>query len=167
MTHKGSKVLDFIISDQEKTYREFLKIREQLRFEGIGKQHYYHNQENNKYHEPLRGREKVEAKLFVSGLDSNSQKTRKKEELKKIDKPLKEYGALLKADTTGAVVKDIRSSTDFLQGYRDTNSINSVVGFNDEMSIKEIVALMKKIESTSMINKWEHYHMKLNVEPYL
>lgn len=95
------------------------------------------------------------------------QKTRKKEELKKIDKSLKEYGALLKADTTGAVVKDIRSSTDFLQGYRDTNSINSVVGFNDEMSIKEIVALMKKIESTSMINKWEHYHMKLNVEPYL
>ncbi|HHR5887065.1 TPA: TcdA/TcdB catalytic glycosyltransferase domain-containing protein [Providencia alcalifaciens] len=144
VTHKGSKVLDFIISDQEKTYREFLGIREQLRFERIGEQRYYYNQDNNKHHEPLRGREKVEAKLFVSGLDSNNQKNKKKEELKKIEKYLKEYGEILKVDTTKAVVNDIRASKDFLQGYRDADASRNVAGFKDEMNIKEIVTLMKK-----------------------
>ncbi|ETS99291.1 hydrogenase (plasmid) [Providencia sp. PROV188] len=147
VTHKGSKVLDFIISDQEKTYRELLGIREQLRFEGIGEQRYYYNQDNTKHHEPLRGREKVEAKLFVSGLDSNNQKNRKKEELKKIEKYLKEYGELLKADTTGPVVKDIRTSNDFLQGYSDADAIRNITGFKSEMNIKEIVELMKKNRS--------------------
>ncbi|HHR6147132.1 TPA: TcdA/TcdB catalytic glycosyltransferase domain-containing protein [Providencia alcalifaciens] len=143
VTHKGSKVLDYIISNQEKIYREILGIREQLRFDEIGEQRYYYNPEN-KHHELLRGREKVEAKLFVSGLDSKNQKTRKKEELKKIKKYLKEYGNLLKADTTKAVVKDIRASNDFLNGYRDADAINNVAGFKDEMNIKEIVELMKK-----------------------
>lgn len=147
VTHKGSKVLDFIISDQEKTYRELLGIREQLRFEGIGEQRYYYNQDNTKHHEPLRGREKVEAKLFVSGLDSNNQKNRKKEELKKIEKYLKEYGELLKADTTGSVVKDIRTSNDFLQGYSNADAIRNIAGFKSEMNIKEIVELMKKNRS--------------------
>ncbi|HEF8785862.1 TPA: DUF3491 domain-containing protein [Providencia alcalifaciens] len=144
VTHKGSKVLDYIISDQEKIYRELIGIREQLRYEGVEEQRYYYNQENYKHHEPLRGHEKVEAKLFASGLDSNNQKNRKKEELKKIEKYLKEYGEILKADTTKAVVKDIRTSNDFLQGYRDANAISTVSGFKDEMNIKEIVGLMKK-----------------------
>ncbi|CAG9435796.1 TcdA/TcdB catalytic glycosyltransferase domain-containing protein [Providencia alcalifaciens] len=152
VTHKGSRVLDYIISDQEKTYRELLGIREQLRYEGVGEQRHYYNQENYKHHEPLRGREKVETKLFVSGLDSNTQKNRKKEELKDIEKYLKEYGALLQADTTGAVVKDIRATNDFLQGYRDADASSNIAGFKDEMNIKDIVELMAK-KRTQLNNK--------------
>ncbi|HCE1798303.1 TPA: DUF3491 domain-containing protein [Vibrio parahaemolyticus] len=143
-THKGSQVLDFIISEQERIYRELLNIREQLRTEEAGEQHYYHNPENHKHDQPLRGREKVEAKLFVSGLESDSQKNRKKEKFKKVAKYLKEYGELLKPDTSGPTVKDIRATTDFLQGYSDANASISVDGFKDNMSIKEIVTLMKK-----------------------
>ncbi|TOG13645.1 hypothetical protein CGJ07_24795, partial [Vibrio parahaemolyticus] len=87
--------LDFIISEQERIYRELLDIREQLRTEGAGEQHYYHNPENHKHDQPLRGREKVEAKIFVSGLESDSQKNRKKEKFKKVEKYLKEYVELL------------------------------------------------------------------------
>ncbi|MDZ5117897.1 DUF3491 domain-containing protein [Vibrio parahaemolyticus] len=143
-THKGSKVTDFVISGQEKAYREISEIREQLRTEGIREQHYYYNPNNNEQSDPLRGREKVEAKLFVSDLESNDKKARKKEVLKDLDKDLKEYGKFLAPKEKGVKHKDIRATEDFLEGYSAGDAVSSVSGFRDEMNIKEIVDLMKK-----------------------
>ncbi len=143
-THKGSKVTDFVISGQEKAYREIFEIREQLRTEGIREQHYYYNPNNNEQSDPLRGREKVEAKLFVSDLESNDKKARKKEVLKDLDKDLKEYGKFLAPEEKGVKHKDIRATEDFLEGYSAGDAVSSVSGFRDEMNIKEIVDLMKK-----------------------
>lgn len=143
-THKGSKVTDFVISGQENAYREILEIREQLRTEGIREQHYYYNPNNNEQSDPLRGREKVEAKLFVSDLESDDKKARKKEVLKDLDKDLKEYGKFLAPEEKGVKRKDIRATEDFLVGYSAGDAVSSVSGFRDEMNIKEIVDLMKK-----------------------
>ncbi|WP_324293825.1 TcdA/TcdB catalytic glycosyltransferase domain-containing protein, partial [Vibrio parahaemolyticus] len=143
-THKGSKVTDFVISGQENAYREIFEIREQLRTEGIREQHYYYNPNNNEQSDPLRGREKVEAKLFVSDLESNDKKARKKEVLKDLDKDLKEYGKFLAPEEKGVKHKDIRATEGFLEGYRAGDAESSVSGFMDEMNIKEIVGLMKK-----------------------
>ncbi|EJG1616708.1 toxin B, partial [Vibrio parahaemolyticus] len=143
-THKGSKVTDFVISGQENAYREIFEIREQLRTEGIREQHYYYNPNNNEQSDPLRGREKVEAKLFVSDLESNDKKARKKEVLKDLDKDLKEYGKFLAPEEKGVKHKDIRATEGFLEGYSAGDAESSVSGFMDEMNIKEIVGLMKK-----------------------
>ncbi|THE57910.1 TcdA/TcdB catalytic glycosyltransferase domain-containing protein [Vibrio parahaemolyticus] len=143
-THKGSKVTDFVISGQENAYREIFEIREQLRTEGIREQHYYYNPNNNEQSDPLRGREKVEAKLFVSDLESNDKKARKKEVLKDLDKDLKEYGKFLAPEEKGVKHKDIRATEGFLEGYSAGDAVSSVSGFRDEMNIKEIVGLMKK-----------------------
>ncbi|WP_154124841.1 TcdA/TcdB catalytic glycosyltransferase domain-containing protein [Grimontia hollisae] len=143
-THKGSKVTDFVTSGQDNAYREIFNIREQLRTEGISEHHYYHNPNNNEQSDPLRGREKVEAKLFASDLESNDKKARKKEVLKDLDKDLKEYGQFLTSEEKGVKRKDIRASDEFLKGYSDGNAVSSVSGFRDEMNIKEIVDLMKK-----------------------
>ncbi|EHP3974765.1 toxin B, partial [Vibrio parahaemolyticus] len=142
--HKGSKVTDFVISGQENAYREIFEIREQLRTEGIREQHYYYNPNNNEQSDPLRGREKVEAKLFVSDLESNDKKARKKEVLKDLDKDLKEYGKFLAPEEKGVKHKDIRATEGFLEGYSAGDAVSSVSGFRDEMNIKEIVGLMKK-----------------------
>ncbi|WP_411062500.1 TcdA/TcdB catalytic glycosyltransferase domain-containing protein [Vibrio parahaemolyticus] len=143
-THKGSKVTDFVISGQENAYREIFEIREQLRTEGIREQHYYYNPNHNEQSDPLRGREKVEAKLFVSDLESNDKKARKKEVLKDLDKDLKEYGKFLAPEEKGVKHKDIRATEGFLEGYSAGDAVSSVSGFRDEMNIKEIVGLMKK-----------------------
>lgn len=133
-----------MISGQENAYREIFEIREQLRTEGIREQHYYYNPNNNEQSDPLRGREKVEAKLFVSDLESNDKKARKKEVLKDLDKDLKEYGKFLAPEEKGVKHKDIRATEGFLEGYSAGDAESSVSGFMDEMNIKEIVGLMKK-----------------------
>ncbi|ETT04765.1 TPA: TcdA/TcdB catalytic glycosyltransferase domain-containing protein [Providencia alcalifaciens] len=143
-THKESKVMDFVILGQDKAYQEIWSIREQLIREGIGTQYHYHNSDNNDNSEPLRGREKVEAKLFVSDLESNDIKSRKKENLKTLEKDLKEYGKLLTVENQGVKKKDIRANQEFLKGYKDSNAINSVSEFKRDMNIKDIISLMKK-----------------------
>lgn len=142
-THKESKVMDFVIAGQENTYREILGIREQLRTEGIGEQRAFYNPNNDSL-EPLRGSEKVESKLFVSDLESNEKKSRKKEILKSLDKDLKEYGQLLTVENQGVKKKDIRATQNFLKGYKEGNAINNIFGFKEEMNIHDIVSLMKK-----------------------
>ncbi|HHR5829468.1 TPA: TcdA/TcdB catalytic glycosyltransferase domain-containing protein [Providencia alcalifaciens] len=143
VTHKDSKVMDFVIAGQENTYREILGLREQLRTEGTGEQRAFYNPNNNSL-EPLRGNEKVESKLFVSDLESNEKKSRKKEILKSLDKDLKEYGQLLTVENQGVKKKDIRATQNFLKGYKEGNAINNISGFKEEMNIHEIVSLMKK-----------------------
>lgn len=143
VTHKDSKVMDFVIAGQENTYREILGLREQLRTEGTGEQRAFYNPNNNSL-EPLRGNEKVESKLFVSDLESNEKKSRKKEILKSLDKDLKEYGQLLTVENQGVKKKDIRANQNFLKGYKEGNAINNISGFKEEMNIHEIVSLMKK-----------------------
>ncbi len=147
-THKGSKVMDFVIEGQNHAYQEIWGIREQLRREDVGKQHFYYNPNNNDHLEPLRAREKVEAKLFVSDLESNDAKSRKKENLKTLEKDLKEYGKLLALEENGIKKKDIRVTQEFLKGYKDSNAINNVPEFKRDMNIKNIISLMKKQEKT-------------------
>ncbi|EUD11672.1 TcdA/TcdB catalytic glycosyltransferase domain-containing protein [Providencia alcalifaciens] len=145
-THKGSRVMDFVIDGQKHAYQEIWGIREQLRREDIGKQHSYYNPNNNDHLEPLRAREKVEAKLFVSDLESNDMKLRKKENLKTLEKDLTEYGKLLALEENGVKKKDIRATPEFLKGYKDSNAVNSIPEFKREMNIKNIISLMKKYE---------------------
>lgn len=140
-THKGSRASDFIMSGQDEKYREILGIREQLRTEKIKEQDYYHNRDNQ--YSFRREREKMEATLFVSGLENDDKKKSQKENLNYLEKPMKEYLKLLYPENISDSKDDIRGNIDFLQGYKDGNAVDIVPGFQNTMKAKDIVLLMK------------------------
>ncbi|EOJ4717282.1 TcdA/TcdB catalytic glycosyltransferase domain-containing protein [Escherichia albertii] len=140
-THKGSRASEFIMSGQDEAYREILGIREHLRTEKIKEQDYYHNGDNQ--NSLQREREKIEAALFVSGMENDDKKKHQKQKLNDLEKPMKEYFKLLYAENVSDSKEGIRNNVNFLQGYKDGNAVDIVSGFRNTMEAKDIVLLIK------------------------
>ncbi|WP_059274216.1 TcdA/TcdB catalytic glycosyltransferase domain-containing protein [Escherichia albertii] len=140
-THKGSRASDFIMMGQDEAYREIFGIREQLRTEKIKNQIYY---SGDSQYSLQREREKMEATLFVLGVENDDKKKSQKEKLNDLEKTMKEYFKLLHVDSVSDTKDDIRGNVDFLQGYKDRNAADIVCNFQHSMEVKDIVLLMKK-----------------------
>ncbi|EIV8493479.1 MARTX multifunctional-autoprocessing repeats-in-toxin holotoxin RtxA [Vibrio vulnificus] len=131
-----------LLTDNEGLGEEGEKLRAKLAIAGYnvtGEQTFYGHEASNR----LMGQY---ADQIVSGLFNAEQAAVEAGEvLKGLEKDFKRYGDALKPDTSvPGKAKDIRTTKDFLNGYKNDHAKDIVDGFRSEMSIKQLVDLFVK-----------------------
>ncbi|EHU9516998.1 MARTX multifunctional-autoprocessing repeats-in-toxin holotoxin RtxA [Vibrio vulnificus] len=131
-----------LLTDNEGLGEEGEKLRAKLAIAGYnvtGEQTFYGHEASNR----LMGQY---ADQIVSGLFNAEQAAVEAVEvLKGLEKDFKRYGDALKPDTSvPGKAKDIRTTKDFLNGYKNDHAKDIVDGFRSEMSIKQLVDLFVK-----------------------
>ncbi|EOZ0746504.1 MARTX multifunctional-autoprocessing repeats-in-toxin holotoxin RtxA [Vibrio vulnificus] len=131
-----------LLTDNEGLGEEGEKLRAKLAIAGYnvtGEQTFYGHEASNR----LMGQY---ADQIVSGLFNAEQAAVEAGEvLKGLEKDFKRYGDALKPDTSvPGKSKDIRTTKDFLNGYRNDHAKEIVDGFRSDMSIKQLVDLFVK-----------------------
>ncbi|ENL1172454.1 MARTX multifunctional-autoprocessing repeats-in-toxin holotoxin RtxA [Vibrio vulnificus] len=131
-----------LLTDNEGLGEEGEKLRAKLAIAGYnvtGEQTFYGHEASNR----LMGQY---ADQIVSGLFNAEQAAVEAGEvLKGLEKDFKRYGDALKPDTSvPGKSKDIRTTKDFLNGYKNDHAKDIVDGFRSDMSIKQLVDLFVK-----------------------
>lgn len=131
-----------LLTDNEGLGEEGEKLRAKLAIAGYnvtGEQTFYGHEASNR----LMGQY---ADQIVSGLFNAEQAAVEAGEvLKGLEKDFKRYGDALKPDTSvPGKSKDIRTTKDFLNGYKNDHAKAIVDGFRSDMSIKQLVDLFVK-----------------------
>ncbi|RZP55305.1 MARTX multifunctional-autoprocessing repeats-in-toxin holotoxin RtxA [Vibrio vulnificus] len=131
-----------LLTDNEGLGEEGEKLRAKLAIAGYnvtGEQTFYGHEASNR----LMGQYTDQ---IVSGLFNAEQAAVEAGEvLKGLEKDFKRYGDALKPDTSvPGKAKDIRTTKDFLNGYKNDHAKDIVDGFRSEMSIKQLVDLFVK-----------------------
>ncbi|HAS8179021.1 MARTX multifunctional-autoprocessing repeats-in-toxin holotoxin RtxA [Vibrio vulnificus] len=131
-----------LLTDNEGLGEEGEKLRAKLAIAGYnvtGEQTFYGHEASNR----LMGQY---ADQIVSGLFNAEQAAVEAGEvLKGLEKDFKRYGDALKPDTSvPGKAKDIRTTKDFLNGYKNDHAKEIVDGFHSDMSIKQLVDLFVK-----------------------
>ncbi|HAS6234208.1 TPA: MARTX multifunctional-autoprocessing repeats-in-toxin holotoxin RtxA [Vibrio vulnificus] len=131
-----------LLTDNEGLGEEGEKLRAKLAIAGYnvtGEQTFYGHEASNR----LMGQY---ADQIVSGLFNAEQAAvQAGEVLKGLEKDFKRYGDALKPDTSvPGKSKDIRTTKDFLNGYKNDHAKEIVDGFRSDMSIKQLVDLFVK-----------------------
>lgn len=131
-----------LLTDNEGLGEEGEKLRAKLAIAGYnvtGEQTFYGHEASNR----LMGQY---ADQIVSGLFNAEQAAVEAGEvLKGLEKDFKRYGDALKPDTSvPGKSKDIRTTKDFLNGYKNDHAKEIVDGFRSDMSIKQLVDLFVK-----------------------
>ncbi|MCU8209482.1 MARTX multifunctional-autoprocessing repeats-in-toxin holotoxin RtxA [Vibrio vulnificus] len=131
-----------LLTDNEGLGEEGEKLRAKLAIAGYnvtGEQTFYGHEASNR----LMGQY---ADQIVSGLFNAEQAAVEAGEvLKGLEKDFKRYGDALKPDTSvPGKAKDIRTTKDFLNGYKNDHAKEIVDGFRSDMSIKQLVDLFVK-----------------------
>lgn len=131
-----------LLTDDEGLGEEGEKLRAKLAIAGYnvtGEQTFYGHEASNR----LMGQY---ADQIVSGLFNAEQAAVEAGEvLKGLEKDFKRYGDALKPDTSvPGKSKDIRTTKDFLNGYKNDHAKEIVDGFRSDMSIKQLVDLFVK-----------------------
>ncbi|EGR1513326.1 MARTX multifunctional-autoprocessing repeats-in-toxin holotoxin RtxA [Vibrio vulnificus] len=131
-----------LLTDNEGLGEEGEKLRAKLAIAGYnvtGEQTFYGHEASNR----LMGQY---ADQIVSGLFNAEQAAVEAGEvLKGLEKDFKRYGDALKPDTSvPGKAKDIRTTKDFLNGYKNDHAKDIVDGFHSDMSIKQLVDLFVK-----------------------
>ncbi|AXN03834.1 MARTX multifunctional-autoprocessing repeats-in-toxin holotoxin RtxA [Vibrio anguillarum] len=131
-----------LLTDNEGLGEEGEKLRAKLAIAGYnvtGEQTFYGLEASNR----LMGQY---ADQIVSGLFNAEQAAVEAGEvLKGLEKDFKRYGDALKPDTSvPGKSKDIRTTKDFLNGYKNDHAKEIVDGFRSDMSIKQLVDLFVK-----------------------
>ncbi|EHH0793638.1 MARTX multifunctional-autoprocessing repeats-in-toxin holotoxin RtxA [Vibrio vulnificus] len=131
-----------LLTDNEGLGEEGEKLRAKLAIAGYnvtGEQTFYGHEASNR----LMGQYTDQ---IVSGLFNAEQAAVEAGEvLKGLEKDFKRYGDALKPDTSvPGKAKDIRTTKDFLNGYKNDHAKDIVDGFHSEMSIKQLVDLFVK-----------------------
>ncbi|HAT8527219.1 TPA: MARTX multifunctional-autoprocessing repeats-in-toxin holotoxin RtxA [Vibrio vulnificus] len=131
-----------LLTDNEGLGEEGEKLRAKLAIAGYnvtGEQTFYGHEASNR----LMGQY---ADQIVSGLFNAEQAAVEAGEvLKGLEKDFKRYGDALKPDTSvPGKPKDIRTTKDFLNGYKNDHAKEIVDGFRSDMSIKQLVDLFVK-----------------------
>ncbi|MEJ3599736.1 MARTX multifunctional-autoprocessing repeats-in-toxin holotoxin RtxA [Vibrio vulnificus] len=131
-----------LLTDNGGLGEEGEKLRAKLAIAGYnvtGEQTFYGHEASNR----LMGQY---ADQIVSGLFNAEQAAVEAGEvLKGLEKDFKRYGDALKPDTSvPGKAKDIRTTKDFLNGYKNDHAKDIVDGFHSEMSIKQLVDLFVK-----------------------
>ncbi|HAS6061713.1 TPA: MARTX multifunctional-autoprocessing repeats-in-toxin holotoxin RtxA [Vibrio vulnificus] len=131
-----------LLTDNEGLGEEGEKLRAKLAIAGYnvtGEQTFYGHGASNR----LMGQY---ADQIVSGLFNAEQAAVEAGEvLKGLEKDFKRYGDALKPDTSvPGKSKDIRTTKDFLNGYKNDHAKEIVDGFRSDMSIKQLVDLFVK-----------------------
>ncbi|ELG4785062.1 MARTX multifunctional-autoprocessing repeats-in-toxin holotoxin RtxA [Vibrio vulnificus] len=131
-----------LLTDNEGLGEEGEKLRAKLAIAGYnvtGEQTFYGHEASNR----LMGQYTDQ---IVSGLFNAEQAAVEAGEvLKGLEKDFKRYGDALKPDTSvPGKAKDIRTTKDFLNGYKNDHAKAIVDGFRSDMSIKQLVDLFVK-----------------------
>ncbi|NNN97924.1 MARTX multifunctional-autoprocessing repeats-in-toxin holotoxin RtxA [Vibrio sp. B1-2] len=131
-----------LLTDNEGLGEEGEKLRAKLAIAGYnvtGEQTFYGHEASNR----LMGQY---ADQIVSGLFNAEQAAVEAGEvLKGLEKDFKRYGDALKPDmSVPGKSKDIRTTKDFLNGYKNDHAKEIVDGFRSDMSIKQLVDLFVK-----------------------
>lgn len=131
-----------LLTDNEGLGKEGEKLRAKLAISGynvMGEQTFYGHEASNRLMSQY-------ADQIVSGLFNAEQAAVDAGEvLKGLEKDFKRYGDALKPDTSVVGnAKDIRTTKDFLNGYKNDHAKNIVDGFSSDMSIKQLVDLFVK-----------------------
>ncbi|HAS8554576.1 TPA: MARTX multifunctional-autoprocessing repeats-in-toxin holotoxin RtxA [Vibrio vulnificus] len=131
-----------LLTDNEGLGEEGEKLRAKLAIAGYnvtGEQTFYGHEASNR----LMGQYTDQ---IVSGLFNAEQAAVEAGEvLKGLEKDFKRYGDALKPDTTvPGKAKDIRTTKDFLNGYKNDHAKEIVDGFRSDMNIKQLVDLFVK-----------------------
>ncbi|HAS6079338.1 MARTX multifunctional-autoprocessing repeats-in-toxin holotoxin RtxA [Vibrio vulnificus] len=131
-----------LLTDNEGLGEEGEKLRAKLAIAGYnvtGEQTFYGHEASNR----LMGQY---ADQIVSGLFNAEQAAVEAGEvLKGLEKDFKRYGDALKPDTSvPGKSKDIRTTKDFLNGYKNDHAKEIIDGFRSDMSIKQLVDLFVK-----------------------
>ncbi|HFQ4937651.1 TPA: MARTX multifunctional-autoprocessing repeats-in-toxin holotoxin RtxA [Vibrio vulnificus] len=131
-----------LLTDNEGLGEEGEKLRAKLAIAGYnvtGEQTFYGHEASKR----LMGQY---ADQIVSGLFNAEQAAVEAGEvLKGLEKDFKRYGDALKPDTSvPGKSKDIRTTKDFLNGYKNDHAKEIVDGFRSDMSIKQLVDLFVK-----------------------
>ncbi|NGZ63187.1 MARTX multifunctional-autoprocessing repeats-in-toxin holotoxin RtxA [Vibrio aestuarianus subsp. cardii] len=131
-----------LLTDNEGLGEEGEKLRAKLAIAGYnvtGEQTFYGHEASNR----LMGQYTDQ---IVSGLFNAEQAAVEAGEvLKGLEKDFKRYGDALKPDTSvPGKSKDIRTTKDFLNGYKNDHAKEIVDGFRSDMSIKQLVDLFVK-----------------------
>ncbi|MCU8560056.1 MARTX multifunctional-autoprocessing repeats-in-toxin holotoxin RtxA [Vibrio vulnificus] len=131
-----------LLTDNEGLGEEGEKLRAKLAIAGYnvtGEQTFYGHEASNR----LMGQYTDQ---IVSGLFNAEQAAVEAGEvLKGLEKDFKRYGDALKPDTSvPGKAKDIRTTKDFLNGYKNDHAKEIVDGFHSDMSIKQLVDLFVK-----------------------
>ncbi|HAT8487085.1 TPA: MARTX multifunctional-autoprocessing repeats-in-toxin holotoxin RtxA [Vibrio vulnificus] len=131
-----------LLTDNEGLGEEGEKLRAKLAIAGYnvtGEQTFYGHEASNR----LMGQY---ADQIVFGLFNAEQAAVEAGEvLKGLEKDFKRYGDALKPDTSvPGKSKDIRTTKDFLNGYKNDHAKEIVDGFRSDMSIKQLVDLFVK-----------------------
>ncbi|OJI24929.1 Toxin A [Vibrio vulnificus] len=131
-----------LLTDNEGLGEEGEKLRAKLAIAGYnvtGEQTFYGHEASNR----LMGQYTDQ---IVSGLFNAEQAAVEAGEvLKGLEKDFKRYGDALKPDTSvPGKAKDIRTTKDFLNGYKNDHAKEIVDGFRSDMNIKQLVDLFVK-----------------------
>ncbi|EIO3982336.1 MARTX multifunctional-autoprocessing repeats-in-toxin holotoxin RtxA [Vibrio vulnificus] len=131
-----------LLTDNEGLGEEGEKLRAKLAIAGYnvtGEQTFFGHEASNR----LMGQYTDQ---IVSGLFNAEQAAVEAGEvLKGLEKDFKRYGDALKPDTSvPGKAKDIRTTKDFLNGYKNDHAKDIVDGFRSDMSIKQLVDLFVK-----------------------
>ncbi|HDY7578372.1 TPA: MARTX multifunctional-autoprocessing repeats-in-toxin holotoxin RtxA [Vibrio vulnificus] len=131
-----------LLTDNEGLGEEGEKLRAKLAIAGYnvtGEQTFYGHKTSNRLMSQY-------ADQIVSGLFNAEQAAVEAGEvLKGLEKDFKRYGDALKPDTSvPGKAKDIRTTKDFLNGYKNDHAKEIVDGFRSDMSIKQLVDLFVK-----------------------
>lgn len=131
-----------LLTDNEGLGGEGEKLRAKLAVSGFnvtGEQTFYGHEASNRLMSQY-------AEQIVSGLfDADRVSADASEVLKGIKSDLSRYGEALKPDTTvPGKSKDIRTTKDFLNGYKTDHAKDIVEGFRPDMNIKQLVDLLVK-----------------------
>ncbi|WP_242603812.1 MARTX multifunctional-autoprocessing repeats-in-toxin holotoxin RtxA [Vibrio vulnificus] len=131
-----------LLTDNEGLGEEGEKLRAKLAIAGYnvtGEQTFYGHEASNR----LMGQYTDQ---IVSGLFNAEQAAVEAGEvLKGLEKDFKRYGDALKPDTSvPGKSKDIRTTKDFLNGYKNDHAKEIVDGFRSDMNIKQLVDLFVK-----------------------
>ncbi|AOM40843.1 MARTX multifunctional-autoprocessing repeats-in-toxin holotoxin RtxA [Xenorhabdus hominickii] len=129
-----------LLTDNEGLGNEGEKLRAKLVVAGYqvsGEQTFYGHEASSRLMSQY-------ANQIVSTL--SEPQTNESEILKGIKSDLKRYGEALQpqADSLGKKPKDIRTTKDFLAGYKQGNAERTVDGFRSDMNIKQLVDLLVK-----------------------
>ncbi|NOJ14427.1 MARTX multifunctional-autoprocessing repeats-in-toxin holotoxin RtxA [Vibrio splendidus] len=131
-----------LLTDNEGLGGEGEKLRAKLAVSGFnvtGEQTFYGHEASNRLMSQY-------AEQIVSGLFNAEQAAVEAGEvLKGLEKDFKRYGDALKPDTSvPGKSKDIRTTKDFLNGYKTDHAKDIVEGFRPDMNIKQLVDLLVK-----------------------
>lgn len=131
-----------LLSDNEGLGKEGEKLRSKLLVEG-----YQVSGELTSYgHEESSRLMNLYAKQIVTNLFDTKPQPDEPEVLKGTDNDLKRYGEAIKPQPTGPGKKltDIRTTEDFLAGYKQGHAEQIVDGFRPNMNLKQLVDLLVK-----------------------